>query len=508
MFRVESGFSATELAYILAETERPGEVAAEVLAEAQWYYDGSANEAEAFIFPRIVHTLGSAVEQLAGGDQPLLEVLAGLEQSLQPAQRAWLETLKLSQFGGRTVTDWSTRAKAAAFEYMGKTIIASGVRQLTSPRSALRGDEIVWGRAPARLELAGGWTDTPPYTLERGGCVLNAAVNINGQPPIQAYARVIDEPVIRIGSIDLGLRIEVTELDNLLDYGEASSGFALAKAALALSGLSPERAAWPAGITLKGMLEQFGGGIELTTLAAIPKGSGLGTSSIMGAVVLAVIQRVMGRVLTAKELFHLVLQLEQALTTGGGWQDQIGGAVDGVKLITTESGMVPDAMIHFVPSDVLDPRTNGGATLLYYVGMTRLAKNILQEVVGEYLDRDRLVMSAMRRARDLAPHIAEAMSRKSLEEFGRLIELARELTKDINPNINNEQVETLLARVRPHLFGARLLGAGGGGFLLMICKSPADAQAIRDSLNAQPPNDRARFFDFNVSKEGLVVTVC
>ena len=49
---------------------------------------------------------------------------------------------------------------------------------------------------------------------------------------------------------------------------------------------------------------------------------------------------------------------------------------------------------------------------------------------------------------------------------------------------------------------------GGGGFLMMICKSPQDARAVRRLLEADPPNARARFFDFDISRQGLVVTVC
>jgi galactokinase/mevalonate kinase-like predicted kinase len=338
--------------------------------------------------------------------------------------------------------------------------------------------------------------------------VINAAVNLNGQPPIQAYARVIDEPVIRISSIDLGLHIEITELDYLLDYRQATSGFALAKAALAMSGLSPQSADWPSRVTLKQMLKHFGGGIELTTLAAIPKGSGLGTSSIMGVVILAVIQRMMGQTLSRTELFHGVLQLEQTLTTGGGWQDQIGGAVDGVKIISTAPGLVPEAQIQYVAPDVLDPRTNGGTTLLYYTGITRLAKNILRQVVGRYLDRDRLAMATLRHLHALPPHVAQALGSKDRPAFGRLIDVAWRLNKTLDPDSSNAPIEGLLERVHPHIYGAKLLGAGGGGFLLMVCKSSNDAQAVHRLLQADPPNDRARFFDFDVSTEGLAVTVC
>jgi fucokinase len=371
----------------------------------------------------------------------------------------------------------------------------------------LRSDEIVWGRAPARLDLGGGWTDTPPYSLEQGGCVINAAVNLNGQPPIHAYARVIQDPVLRIASIDLGTRIEITDLDDVLDFRSATSEFGLAKAALALSGFSPEAAEWPRGVTLQEMLEVFGGGIELTTLAAIPKGSGLGTSSIVGAVILAVLQRVLGRELTRQELFHGVLRLEQALTTGGGWQDQIGGAVSGVKVASTDPGLVPDARIHYMPADVLDPRSNGGLTLLYYTGITRLAKNILQDVVGRYLDRDRAAMATLKQLHGLPLHVAEAMTRKDIAGFGALIDAAWQLNKQLDPNSSNPEVEELLTRARPHIYGAKLLGAGGGGFLLLVCRSAADAAAVREMLTHEPPNQRARFFDFDISREGLVVTV-
>ncbi len=511
MFRQDSGFSAAELAWVLAGAAEPAAWVAQLLQEAHWHSegDGGSGGTKGFGFSRIVHTVATAVSRLAAdGEAPLATVLPGLGEAVAGATRAHLESLGLGVSGDASAGEWVETARAAAFDHLGRTIVASVPRRRDHPVSALRGDEIVWGRAPARLDLGGGWSDTPPYCLECGGCVLNAAVNLNAQPPIQAYARVIREPVVRIGSIDLGTRIEIDRLEDLLDYRSPDSAYALAKAALAISGLSPDAAAWPDAGSLRRILERFGGGIELTTLAAIPKGSGLGTSSIIAAVILAVVARLVGRTLTRKELFHGVLRLEQALTTGGGWQDQIGGAVDGVKVIRTEAGLVPDPSIHYVPGDVLDPRANGGATLLYYTGITRLAKNILQHVVGRYLDRDRRTMDTLRRIHALPPMVADAMARKDIAEFGRLIDTAWELNKRLDPDSTNEEIELLLDRVRPHVHGAKLLGAGGGGFLLMVCKSPDDARAVRGMLAAEPANERARFFDFDINAEGAVVTVC
>jgi hypothetical protein len=341
LFRQGSGFSAADLAHVLARSPDPAATLHQVLAEAMWYHreHGDAGM-QAFVFARIIHSVGHAVESLESAGQ----ILSRLNELLTAQERTWLGELGLLPGEHASPLSWARRAQSSAFDDLGRTII-SGDSPSQHPVHRLRSDEIVWGRAPARLDLAGGWSDTPPYSLEHGGCVVNAAIDLNGQPPIHCYGRVIPELLIRIGSIDLGTRIEITQLDTLLDFSKAGSEYGLVKAALALSGFSPEVGDWPADVTLRKMLELFGGGIELTTLAAVPKGSGLGTSSIMGAAICSVIARMMGRQLTQRELFYAVLRLEQALTTGGGWQDQIGGVVDAVKVVTTEPGLMPDARV-------------------------------------------------------------------------------------------------------------------------------------------------------------------
>jgi len=507
VFRHDSVLSAAELAFTLRCSDEPAATVRNILAEAMWHADDGGVGMEVLVFSRIVHSLATALEELAGGDETTLgAVMPGLDALVDGPLATWLAGMGLEIRGDRTARDWAARAKAVVFQHQRQTIIATRPRKGPPPRSTLRSDEIVWGRAPARMDFGGGWADTPPYSLEFGGCVINAAVNLNGQPPIQVYARVIDEPVIRLASIDVGTRVEITELADLLNYQAVSSEFSMAKAALALSGFSPETAAWPADVTLKMMLEHFGGGLELTTLAAIPKGSGLGTSSILGATLVAVVGRVIGLELDRRDLFHAVLKLEQMLTTGGGWQDQVGGVVDGVKLITTAPGMVPEPTIHYVPADVLDPKKNGGMSLLYYTGITRLAKNILQQVVGRYLDRNHRAMGALRDIHALGPHVSRAMARKDLPAFGQFVARAWEQNKRLDPGSTTPDVDAMCDRIAPHIHGAKLLGAGGGGFMLIICKTPDDAAAVREMLDADPPNELARFFDFDISADGLVVT--
>ncbi len=514
IFSPNSGFSAAELAFIFEDLKGSdlGEWISQILKEALSYVDEDkeAPRLESFAFSRIIHTLGTAVKRtLAQKETDWAEILRTAFDNLRDTEKEKLILLGLESNTLQDADNWSSKAQECAFENLGRTIVWNKDKDQDHPRSALRSDEIIWGRAPARLDLGGGWTDTPPYALEQGGCVINAAVNLNGQPPIHVYARVVDEPVIRITSIDHGQRLTIENLDDLLDYRRATSKFGLAKASLVLSGFSLERALWPKQVkTLEDMLTCFGGGIELTTLAAIPSGSGLGTSSIMGAVLMSVINRMIGRKITDRELFNQVLQLEQELTTGGGWQDQIGGIVEGVKMIVTEKGLVPDPRIHFVKADVLDPEANQGQTLLYYTGMRRLAKNILRNVVGRYMDRDRLTMDTLQKLHAYPPLMADAMSRKDIKRFGELIDLAWRLNKRIDPESSNPEIEKIIQKFKPYMYGAKLLGAGGGGFLLVVCNSSHDATVVRKALEKDPPNKLARFFDYTISATGIEATVC
>lgn len=508
LFGERSSLSADDLAFALRHTPARGETAAAVVELARCNAGGDAAGLESLAVCRIVHTLAAAVLKLEGGSGASLgQVLPGFANALAPEARAWIDGIGAVTEDGAFAAAWAEGLRRAAFGHLHATIVESGPGSGTRPRNALRKDETIWGRAPARIELGGGWTDTPPYSLERGGDVTNAAVNLNGQPPIHCYCRILEEPVVRLNSIDGGGRLEIAELGPLLDYKRPGDEFALAKAALAISGFAPG-GGWRDGATLREMLLEFGGGIELTTLAGIPKGSGLGTSSILGAVIAGVIRRLTGRELNRREIFHDVLRLEQALTTGGGWQDQIGGGTGGVKLTTTRPGMFPDPEIHYVPADLLDPRLNGGTTLLYYTGMTRLAKNILEQVVGGYLNRDRAVMEALAEEHRVAHAIADAMGRRDAPAFGRYLNAAWELQKRLCGSVTNESIERLLVRVRPFVYGMRISGAGSGGFLLMIARTAADAERIRETLEREPLNDRSRFFDFDINHAGLEVTTC
>jgi galactokinase/mevalonate kinase-like predicted kinase len=176
-------------------------------------------------------------------------------------------------------------------------------------------------------------------------------------------------------------------------------------------------------------------------------------------------------------------------------------------MITTEPGIVPDPKIQPVKPDVLDPAVNKGQTLLYYTGMRRMAKNILRNIVGNYLDRNYRTMNALRKLHAFPPLLVDVMEREDINGFGELIDRALMLKKEIDPGSSNEEMENILRIFKPHMIGATFLGAGGGGFLLVVAKSREEAAKARTKLEKNPPNPQARFFDYDISSTGLEVAV-
>jgi galactokinase/mevalonate kinase-like predicted kinase len=365
-------------------------------------------------------------------------------------------------------------------------------------------DQIVWARAPARLDIAGGWTDTPPFTNRYGGAVVNLAVDLNGQSPIQAFARRTSEARIRINSIDLGMSETIEDTGALRAFRDPKSAFALPKAALVLLGLGE---GLPDGASLAPALAAAGGGLDLTLLCAIPKGSGLGTSSILAGTVLGALERFFGLAIASDALFLQVLEIEQMLTTGGGWQDQIGGLTGGVKYIESRPGLKPRPSIHQLDPWAFEDPASAGLMTLYYTGLTRLAKSILKDVVDRVNGMERAYLFTHNRIAALAKDARDAISLRELDRLAAIVDESFRENRLIHSSTTNAEVDALVEAAAPYSRGMKLLGAGGGGFALFMSPDPRKAEGLREMLARGFEDDRARLVDFSLNKKGLQVTV-
>ena len=392
-----------------------------------------------------------------------------------------------------------------AFALMREGLTETALAKKQHPCLSVYADQIVWGRSPVRIDLAGGWTDTPPYCLNEGGNVVNMAIELNGQPPLQVYVKPCKEYKIVLRSIDLGAMEVVASYEELAHFAMVGSPFSIPKAALVLAGFQPGYSL-EAYASLEEQLKSFGSGIEVTLLSAIPAGSGLGTSSILAATVLGAVSDFCGLQWDKHEIANRTLVLEQLLTTGGGWQDQYGGILRGVKLLQTNSGMEQLPNVRWLPDYLFTGADYQKCHLLYYTGITRTAKDILAEIVrGMFLNStEHLTLLAQMKAHAL--DLYDAIQRENFDELGRLVGKTWEQNKALDAGTNPPAVEAILAMVKDYCLGYKLPGAGGGGYLYMVAKSPEAAVRIRSILTQNPPNACARFVDMTLSDKGFQVS--
>ena len=383
--------------------------------------------------------------------------------------------------------------------------LTSTVNHRQAPSLSIYADQIVWGRSPVRIDLAGGWTDTPPYSLMEGGNVVNIAIELNGQPPLQVYVKPSKTYNITLRSIDLGAMETVSTYDELRTFNRVGSPFSIPKAALVLAGFHPDFSIERFN-TLEKQLQSFGAGIEVTLLSAIPAGSGLGTSSILASTVLGAINDFCGLNWDKQEIGSRTLILEQLLTTGGGWQDQYGGVLQGVKLLQTQPGWNQEPMVRWLPEHLFTNDEYRKCHLLYYTGITRTAKGILAEIVRSMFLNSTEHLQLLGQMKQHALDLYDAILRNNFEETGRLIRKTWKQNQQLDAGTNPESVAALTQKVDDLCLGYKLPGAGGGGYLYMVAKDPEAALRIRKILMQNPPNNRARFVEMSLSDKGLEVS--
>ena len=394
---------------------------------------------------------------------------------------------------------------AEAFDLLRQGLTERVLAEPQHPKMSVLQDQIVWGRSPVRIDIAGGWTDTPPYCLLEGGNVVNLAIELNGQPPLQTYVKPCKEPRIILRSIDLGASEVVETFEELQQYNRVGSPFSIPKAALALAGFLPQFSVerYP---SLKAQLEAFGCGIELTLLSAIPAGSGLGTSSILAATVLGAVSDFCGLAWDKNEIGCRTLVLEQLLTTGGGWQDQFGGVLGGVKLLQTQSGFDQAPLARWLPTDLYMQPDYQQCHLLYYTGITRTAKQILAEIVRRMFLNNGEQLRLLRQMKEHTMVMYDAIQRQDFVQMGTLVRRTWEQNQLLDSGTNPEQVRLLTDLIDDLCLGYKLPGAGGGGYLYMVAKSPEAAARIRRILTENKLSPNARFVDMSLSTNGLQIS--
>lgn len=393
----------------------------------------------------------------------------------------------------------------------------------------------VWivSTAPARVDLAGGWSDTPPISYEYGGAVTNIAVLVDKAKPLSARCRrlrgldgiilSIENRDICSGELKETESVHILKLGDLLDFSNPSGKCSLLKCVLFATGLlTPTLCEKEPEKTINYLLaEHFlekdcRFGIELVSTSLLPHGSGLGTSSILSACILASFSSCIG----IKEannrdwLIGKVLLVEQLLSTGGGWQDQCGGVFPGVKLCTSSRNQYPIQVsvktldLPQVTLDLLNKHM-----ILGFTGKPRLAKNILQRVLRRWALRKEEIVSTV------VNLVADAHNSLQIIQDGDLTRLGEFVSRywtqkcvmagGIDSGVEPPEVKELLDILKEtnSIVGGTLCGAGGGGFLFLLLNDCVDMDAIRNIQMKMPKGDDFTWHSCEVSCEGLTTFV-
>ena len=348
-----------------------------------------------------------------------------------------------------------------------------------------KADDCITVELPLRIDFAGGWSDTPPICYKMGGAVFNAAVTLNGVKPVKVRVRRLVAKEVSVESVDLGKSGVLKSLAEIRAPKDPHDWCALVKSALTVTKFDFTR-----------------GGLDIKISADVPKGSGMGTSSILGAALVTALERAAGRKPEWKRISALTLALEKEMATGGGWQDQIGGLVPGAHLVSTTPGKSQNPNLKRVSpkSEAALSRFLKDRALLYFTGRKRMARNILRGVIGFFEENpDDIARSIVRRLKSDAERAFKAVESCDWDSFCSAVNDYWLSKKALDPGSTNPLVELIIARMAPWISAVSLCGAGGGGFMFVIARSKDAKAKIKSVLEKHPPIKTGRFFDFEIA---------
>ncbi|KAF9903280.1 hypothetical protein EC991_004008 [Linnemannia zychae] len=307
------------------------------------------------------------------------------------------------------------------------------------------------------------------------------------------------------------------------DHADPMSPGALLKACLVASGILGITAMRHDGEykTMAEALRHSGGGLELEIRSTLPVGSGMGTSSILIAAILAVLKTLMGKPYTNDDLFYETLDVEQMMNTGGGWQDQVGGILPGFKVSTCELDLPIQLKTNVIeiPDEFIS--TFNSRLLFIYTGKTRLAKNLLQTVLMNWAGQEPAVVDTMHRLVDDATQCEDALRQGDLATIGKVLSRYFADKRYLSETTLSHPpvLAQLLSHLNPYIEGFSLAGAGGGGFLAAILKPDLEkeqvVQKVKEAMTLERGGKSGEEVDGDsmwdwcatVDRQGLVVQV-
>ena len=175
--------------------------------------------------------------------------------------------------------------------------------------------------------------------------------------------------------------------------------------------------------------------------------------------------------------------MEQIMSTGGGWQDQVGGLCSGIKMITSKPGIkqnlvVEEIVVHPKALQELQERF-----AIVYTGQRRLARNLLREVVGNYIGGRKESVEALEQMKEVAIAMKTALEKGNINQLAALFNRHWELSLQLDHGATNLCIDQIFRTIEDLIDGKFIAGAGGGGFLQIIMKKGVTREQINQRLD-------------------------
>ena len=408
-------------------------------------------------------------------------------KSLTKIQKHWLEKrlsradftekLRLHYYLGVIMEDENEIQEC--FRTIQSEVLDATIKKLTYNENARIVKDKHTVKLPLRVNWGGGWSDTPPYCNEKGGTVLNVAILLNGEKPVEVTMEKIGERKIIFDSRDMDAHGEFDNIEELQRTGDPFDPFALQKACLLACGIIPKE-----GHELGEILDRLGGGFVMNSeVTNVPKGSGLGTSSILSAACVKAVFDFMGIPYTEDDLYSHVLAMEQIMSTGGGWQDPVGGITPGLKYITSMNGIDQKLNVSHIKLSEETKNELDDRFCLIYTGQRRLARNLLRDVIGRYVGNEPDSLFALEEIQKTAALMRFELERGNVDGFAKLLDYHWQLSKKVDAGSSNTLIEQIFSSIEELIDGKLVCGAGGGGFLQVMLKKGVTKKQVADRLH-------------------------
>ena len=338
---------------------------------------------------------------------------------------------------------------------------------------------IIRSKAPLRLGLAGGGTDVSPYCDYYGGTVLNVTIDM--------YAYCTIEPTedgkIEFYAADRNERVQADSVSELPIEGD----------------LLLHR-----GVYNRIVSDYCGGkplSFRMTTYSDAPAGSGLGSSSTMVVAIIKAYMEWLNLPLGEYDIAALAYQIERVdLGLSGGKQDQYAATFGGFNFIEFHgrNNVVVNPLR--IRRDIINELQYN--LLLCYTGNIHVSANIIKDQVSNYKKPD--AFQAMCEVKALSYAMKDELLKGNLHNFGRLLDYGWESKKRMSSKITNPQIDMLYDEAKKAgALGGKLLGAGGGGFLLVYCPYNVKHQVARRLESAG-----GQLMDWNFELRGAQSWIC